>query len=146
MRLGFISRFHPFAFDLISLLGSICRTYLAYPLPDYNTVHSLLFLFSSFITLNLFVFDYNQLAVLFFCSVWFLSVQCTGQDKSKLIHQILSGEKRKFYQEELVNIVQSRYLLANDSLNNYQWLNFLLRTNWVKSIMKVVDSLGRSLG
>ena len=135
---SFVSRFNPFAFDFSR---PICRTYLGYVLPDYNTVHSLLFLFSSFITLNLFVFDYNQLAVLFFCCVWFLSMQCTGQDKGKLIHEILSGEKRKFYQEEIVNIVQSRYLLANDSADNHQWLNFFLKTKWAKSIMKVAGRL-----
>lgn len=134
-RFEIIRRLKSFAFDFNK---PIYRARLRFLLPEHRTVHSLLFLFSSFITLHLFVFGYNRLAILFFCSVWFLSMQCTGPDKGKLIHEILSGQKRKAYQEEIINIVQTRYLLANDSVNNYEWLNFFIRTKWAKSLIKVV--------
>ena len=135
-------------FKIVSALRSFAvhRTHhLKYVLPEHHTAQSLLFLASSLITLNLFVFGYNQLAILFFCSAWFLSMQCTGPDKGKLIHEILSGSKRTAYQEAIINVVQSRYLLANHSVNNYEWLNFFVRTKWAKSIMKVELKLFRIL-
>ena len=107
-------------------------------LPEHNLIQSLAFLISSIIALNLFILNCNQLAIVLFCLLWFLNVQYSQKDKSRLINEIMTDEdKRKIYQEEIINIVQSRYLLLNDSINNYDWLNYLIKTKWAKSIRKV---------
>lgn len=109
-------------------------------LPKYNQLNSLIFLFSSFICLNLFIFDLNQLAIIWFCTIWFVNIQYSKEDKNRLIDEIMNNEKkRKIYQNEILRIVQTRYLLVNDSVNNYEWLNFIIKTKWSKHIQKVSD-------
>ena len=107
-------------------------------LPENKVIHSLVFLTSAFITLNLFIFNYNQLAIIFYCTIWFLNAQHSTTDQSELIDVIMNDrEKKRIYQEEIIKIVQSRYLLVNDSLNNYQWLNYLIKIKWTRVIRKV---------
>ena len=107
-------------------------------LPENKVIHSLVFLTSAFITLNLFIFNYNQLAIIFYCAIWFLNAQHSITDQSELIDVIMNDrEKKRIYQEEIIKIVQSRYLLVNDSLNNYQWLNYLIKIKWTRVIRKV---------
>ena len=107
-------------------------------LPENKVIHSLVFLTSAFITLNLFIFNYNQLAIIFYCAIWFLNAQHSTTDQSELIDVIMNDrEKKRIYQEEIIKIVQSRYLLVNDSLNNYQWLNYLIKIKWTRVIRKV---------
>lgn len=105
---------------------------------EYNSINLLVFLVSASLTFGLLILDYTKTGIVFYCTVWFLNIQLTNLNKSKLIDEIINDDKkRKFYEKEIFKILQSRHLL-NDHINNFEWINFLIKTKWSSYIRKVL--------